>query len=219
MRRTCCGSCDADRACGSRVDFLIVLALAATISCATQRAPETTARRTSPTTLAYFNEGKLFVIGVDVRAARLAGPSDFLPLQIFLENHGKRPVRFERESLVLERPDGVRLPVCTNQEFRRDYRRSLADAHLGSPFIETISGRFPEPPFRWQPIDFFPPRSEGSAPRDGIDVLLGDVVFGYVYFRQPNLESAGLKGVYKLLLKLGGSDAEYVVDLIPYDLH
>lgn len=218
MRKPCCGSCSTDRRRVRPAVALIAVALLAVLSCASRSVAGTGSRRPPAPKSTFFNEGELLLIAVDARAARLAGPSEFLPLQVLVENRGQRTFRLERESFVLERPDGMRLPISTTQEFRRDYQRSLADAHLGTAFIDTIAGRFPEPPFHWQRIDFFPPRSESTAPRQEIDLRLGDVVFGYLYFRQPDLDPPGIHGVYKLLVKPGGGDTTYVVDLMPYDL-
>ena len=219
MRKTCCESCAADRVRAPLGGLLvIVVTLAAAGSCAARTTATGDMRGNPPPKISFFNEGKHLVIGVDVRAARLTGPSEFLPLQVLVENNGRRALRLLRESFVLERPDGTRLPVSTSEEIRRDYRRALADAHLGTVFIDTISGRFPEPPYHWQPLDFFPLRTESTVPRDAIDLRLADVTFGYIYFRQPNLAPRALKGTYKLFVTFGGSDATYIVDLIPYDL-
>ena len=218
MRKRCCGSCGVEMARAAHAIASIALVIVAAASCTTRTSGEAHAPRTPTPPLASFSEGKALVIGVDVRAARLAGPSEFLPLQVIVADNGKRPLRLDRESFVLERPDGVRLPVCTVRELRHDYGRSLADAHLGSAFVETIAGRFPEPPFHWQPLDFFPLRTEATTPRDGIDLRFGDVAIGYIYFRQPDLAPRAVHGAYKLLVKPGGDAATYVVDLIPYDL-
>jgi hypothetical protein len=218
MRKTCCVNCATERVRGPLVGVLIAGALTATAACAPRSTPEPGPQAIPRARVEFFNDGKLLLLGVDVRAARINGPSEFLPLQVLLENRGKQTLRVERESFVLERPDGMLLPICSIQEFRRDYQRSLADTHLGAPFLDTIAGRFPEPPFHWQPMDFFPLRTEATAPRNAIDVRFGDVVHGYIYFRQPNLDPRGLRGVYKLLMKPGGAETTFVVDLMPYDL-
>jgi len=218
MRRPCCGKYAADRVRGPLACVLIAGALIAIAACAPLATPESGSWEISRNRLEFVNEGKLLLLDVDVRAAKLTGPSEFLPLQVLVKNHGRQTLRVERESFVLERPDGMRLPICSIEEFHRDYHGGLSDTHLGAQFLDRIAGRFPEPPFHWQPMDFFPLRTGAAVPRDRIDLRFGDVVYGYVYFRQPNLDPRGLRGVYKLLMKPGGTDTTFVVDLVPYAL-
>jgi hypothetical protein len=220
MRKTCSSSCATDRYARRLAVAFTVGAIMTSLSCAVHNAPSHGDHEIPKDRLAFFNDGKILLFGVDIRAARTSGPSEFLPLQVILANHGKQALRIARESFVLERPDGTRLPTCTVSELRRDYHREMADRRLGEMFLDTIAGRFPEPPFHWQSIDFFPPRSGtgAAAPRNDIDLRFGDVVVGYLYFRQPSADLSGVRGMYKLVLTPGGTDTTFVVDLMPYEL-
>ena len=170
-----------------------------------------------PGQTSFFNDGKELVLGVDVRASRIAGSLEFLPVQVVVLNRRKVELALARESFTLVRPDGVNLPVASPEEFWRDYHRVKADGHMGLPFLENVFGHYPSPPFHWASLDLFPEKFSGVIPRDGLSLRFGDGTFGFVYFRHPAGEGPAPAGVYKLLFRPHGSDQTYVLDFVPYD--
>jgi len=164
----------------------------------------------------FFNAGKVLVLGLDVRTSRLAGRREFLPVQLVLLNRAATPLTVARESFTLVRPDGVRLPIASPREFWEDYPRPKADVRTSRPFYESVFGRYPEPPFHWASLDFFPDRHSGIVPRDGMTLRLGDGAFGLIYFRHPTQGAAAPGGLYRLLMRPAGAEDEYVVEFEPY---
>lgn len=163
----------------------------------------------------YFQYGSELFLGVDVQAARIGKPTDYLPLYVVMVNSrkGSEPFRVGRESFVVEFPDGSRHPAATYEEFEDEYGRGPRDVRMAETFVESLRTRFPSPPYSWQPLDFFPLRASGTFPRDSIDVHPQYLVQGYVYFRLP--EEADLRGRFKLLLTPERSDTTYVVEFYP----
>lgn len=160
----------------------------------------------------YFQYGSELFLGVDVQAARIARPTDYLPLYLVVVNtqNGSKGIQVGRESLVVELPDGRRLPAAAYEEFEDEYTRGPRDVRMVETFVETLRTRFPAPPYSWQPLDFFPLRASGTFPRDSIEVLPQYLVQGYVYFRLP--EKVDLTGRFKLLMTPERSDTTYVVE-------
>jgi hypothetical protein len=163
----------------------------------------------------YFQYGTELFLGVDVQAARIARPADYLPLYLVVLNsrNDSGAIRIGREGLVVELPDGRRLPAASYEEFEDEYTRGPRDLRMAETFVETLKTRFPAPPYRWQPLDFFPLRSSGTFPRDSMEVLPQYLVQGYVYFRLP--DEASLAGRCKLLLTPERTDTTYVVEFYP----
>jgi len=163
----------------------------------------------------YFQYGSELFLGVDVQAARIARPTDYLPLYLVVLNsrNDSGAIRVGRESLVVELPDGRRLPAASYEEFEDEYTRGPRDLRMVETFVETLRTRFPAPPYDWQPLDFFPLRASGTFPRDSIEVFPQYLVQGYVYFRLP--AEVSLEGRHKLLLTPERSDTTYVVEFYP----
>lgn len=164
----------------------------------------------------FFNEGKAWFFGVDVRSARLSGPQDFLPMQVMIVTRGSNPDLLTRESFVLEIPGGKLLPLVSYSEFRAGYRRSRADLRIGAEFLENLTTRFSTPPFTWLPMDFYPPKNSPTVPRSRIETRQGQLLYGYLYFRRPDPDEPWPFGLYKLLFRSSASDDTYVVDLYPF---
>ena len=166
------------------------------------------------TATSYMNDGADAQLMVDVRAAQVTGPRNFLPLLIGIEGKNKERWVIAREDIVLELPEGTLLPVADYDEFLEEYRRARNDLRLGEPFFNTLSGRFSSPPFTRRSLDFFPEKTLGIFPRKDIGMRRGEVLFGYLYFRLP--EQAQVAGVFKLLVSPQGYGETLVVDFEPF---
>jgi len=163
----------------------------------------------------YYEEGALLFVSVDVRAARLAGPRDLLPLYFVIVKHkGSDFLELGRESFVLELPDGTREPLATYEQYEDNYLRERADARAVAEYLDTIAGRFPQPPYSWLSLDFFPQRASGIFPRDEIDLRARVLIHGYLYFPLP--PDPPLDQRYRLLVTPLGSETTYVVDFPPF---
>lgn len=199
------------------VTFSLVLAVASLLGGCAGRSEidRPDAPSSKLTASSYFQFGSELFLGVDVQAARIAKPKDYLPLYLVVVNSQNRSggIQVGRESLVVEFPDGSRLPAASYDEFEDEYTRGPRDIRMAETFVETLRTRFPAPPYSWQPLDFFPLRASGTFPRDSIEVLPQYLVRGYVYFRLP--EEASLEGRFKLLLTPERSDTTYVVEFYP----
>jgi hypothetical protein len=170
-----------------------------------------------PGQTAFHSEGKALFLAVDVRAAKLSGPDDFLPLYFVIANKDKAAVRIHREGITLETPSGTVLPLASSDEFWRDYTRSRQDVAMAQGFLDAVAGQFPEPPHHWMELEFFPPKDSPVAPRTTpVDLRFADVARGYLYFRTPD-GGPFASGTYKLLVRPEGSDAAFIVDFKPYD--
>jgi hypothetical protein len=202
---------------GSRAAILLLLAglLACFPSCI-HRASLAGSSGPGPGQTAYHSEGSALFLGVDVRAASLAGRSEFLPLYLVVANKSRATLRVDRESFRVETPSGTVLPLVTPQEFRRDYTRSRQDEQMAQGFLDAVAGKFPEPPHHWIDLEFFPPKDSSVVPRTSkVDLRIADVARGYVYVRHPD-GSPFPAGKYKLLVKPEGSEETYVVEFEPY---
>jgi hypothetical protein len=163
----------------------------------------------------YYQSGKELFFGIDVRAARIGGPRTMLPLYLTIVRlEGDAPIYFGRESFVLELPDRSRVPLADYDEFSHDYDRSRADLRAVGTFIDALAGKFPEPPYSWLPLDFFPPRGSGTFPRETIDLRAQQLTHGFVYFRLP--EEPPLDARYKLLVTPQRSETTFVIDFPPF---
>jgi hypothetical protein len=162
----------------------------------------------------YINEGKVFRFLVDVRAARLLGPTEILPLMVAFENKTQPLWTISRESFILELPDGTTLPLMSYEEYEADYNRERSDLRASQPFIEAMAGRYPQPPFIWLALDFFPVKHTGDFPREEIESRTGFLINGFIYFRLPSVPEE--QGRYKLLLKPQEHEETFVVDFEPY---
>ncbi len=208
-----------------RLRPLVIAAVAAALlvlpGCSGFKRPLTEAGATEQPTLsrfAYINEGRVLHLIVDVRASRIGGQQDFLPLHIALLNRSKEDLVVNRESFTLETPDRKLLPLATYEEFGRDYPRHRVDLRIGRELIETLGGRYPDPPFKWRNLEFFPLRDSGTVPRDEISLRQGEMAIGYVYFRLAEPGALPDPGQCKLLLSPTSSDEEFVVDVRAYKL-
>jgi hypothetical protein len=162
----------------------------------------------------YINEGRVFRFLVEVRAARLLGPTEFLGLMVAFENTTQQLWTINRESFVLELPDGTTLPLMSYAEYEKDYRRERSDLRATRPFFESMAGRYPQPPFMWIPLDFFPVKNSTTFPREDVQGRTGQLIHGFIYFRLPTLPEKA--GRYKLLLKPREYEETFVVDFEPY---
>ena len=198
---------------------LLVVSLLLLSGCSRFKKPLTEAGATEQPKLsrfAYINEGRVLHLIVDVRAARIGGHQDFLPLQIALLNRSKQDLVINRESFTLETPDRTLLPLASYEEFERDYPRHRVDLRIGRELIETLGGRYPAPPFKWRDLAFFPLRESGTVPRDEISLRQGEMAIGYVYFRLAEPGALPDPGKCKLLLSPTSLDDEFVVDVRAY---
>jgi hypothetical protein len=162
----------------------------------------------------YINEGKVFRYLVDVRAARLLGPTEMLALMVAFENKTQELWTINRESFVLELPDGTTLPLMSYEEYEADYSRERSDLRASQPFIEAMAGRYPQPPFTWLSLDFFPVKHTGVFPRQDVQGRTGQLINGFIYFRLPSVPDE--EGRFKLLLKPREAEETFVVDFEPY---
>jgi hypothetical protein len=169
-----------------------------------------------PGVVDYSTEGKLWFVGVSARVSRMSGPSDFLPLNLVLVDKNAGTVTIGRESFVLETPDGVRLPVISYDYFKDDYRNDRSDRRIGEDYVERFTGRFPQPPFTWRELEFFPIRNSGIVPRDSIQTREGELLWGFVYFAKPSEDYVFPEGMYKLLFTPLPDGPTFVVELFPY---
>jgi len=163
----------------------------------------------------YFESGREMFISVDVRAARLGKPRNMLPLYgVLVRLKGNDPIFFGRESFVLELPDRSRVPLVAYDEFADDYSRSQADRRALGSFLDSIRGKFPEPPYSWLSLDFFPRRGSSVFPREAVDLRAQQLTHGYLYFRLP--DDPPLDGRYQLLITPQRSDTTYVINFSPF---
>ncbi len=196
---------------------IVAVGMLMTSGCVRQaqpRSPDDPSRKLTGTS--YFESGKDVFIGVDVRAARVGGPENLLPVLVTVVKQSDVPRRMDigRESFVLQLPDNRRLPLATYGEYENDYRRGRVDRRLSVAYLESLTTRFPEPPFSWLPLDFFPLRASGTFPRESVDLRVNQLTQGYLYFAMPG--DAPDEGRYNLLFTPQGSDTNYVVDFSPY---
>ena len=162
----------------------------------------------------FFNSGTKLSFSVGTRAARLSGPQEFLPVHLVIANTGAASVTFDRESFVLELPDGLLVPLASADEVVRDYRRLRADRRIAEAFFENVGGAYPSPPFTWIPLELFPER-HGPIPRSDLDIRQAQVTFGNIYFRVPE-GAAAEDAWHKLLIRPRGAKTTFVVDFLPY---
>ncbi len=164
--------------------------------------------------LTAVDEGRELLLAVDVRALVLSGAARrtddevVVPLAVAVTNKGlSRTIALATESFTLELPDGTRAPVVDAATLARTYHRQRVDLEATRPFEEFLLGRFGVPPFRYVGFDFFPLAQEGAVPRRSIDLPLGTVGWGLLYFRVPH----GVVRGGKLLVHPTGSRETYVV--------
>ena len=160
----------------------------------------------------YYEQGSALFLGVDVRAARVAGPDEFLPLFVVVQP--KADLSVTRESFTLELSDRTRLPLITYREFSDDYTRARQDRRLVQNFLETLQGRFPDPPFAYRQLEFYPLKWESTLPRDVRDLRQGELGLGFLYFRLP--QPAQPEERFKLLFRGAQLDETFVVDFPVY---
>jgi hypothetical protein len=185
---------------------LPVLLAAASAACSVA-GREATPRPPNPAAMSFFNEGKQLCFGVDVRPSRIAGTGEALTaFQIVVVNKDLDLLEIDRESILIEGANGKVLPLASYEEFRKEYGRTAVDERAGQPFRDTMTGRFPSPPYELHELDFYPPRGTVRSPRESIDLRRGDMAMGFVYFRLGELAPAPPLGRYKLLLRPKGMD-------------
>lgn len=200
--------------------WVVVPALALLgLSCATGRdselkQPQDLSRK--PGVTDYADEGKLWYVGVSVRAARLSGPGEMLPLNVVLVDKDAGEAEITRESFTLETPDRTLLPVVGYGEFQRGYRRDRADQLAGEEYVERHAQVFSQPPFTWRRLDFFPLRNSRTTSRDSIETRRGELLHGYLYFAAPALGETFSEGKYKLLFRPSSAEAPIVVEFYPF---
>jgi hypothetical protein len=178
------------------------------------RTPQEPQRKSGVTD--FSDEGKLWFIGVSVRAARLTGPQEMLPLNLVLVNKTAGPATVSRESFSVEMPDGTLLPVVSYDEFEQDYRRDRSDLRAGEEYVQRFTQRFSAPPFTWRELEFFPLRNSAVVARSTIDTRNGELLHGYLYFRSPSERDQFPEGRYKLLFQPRPGDDIFVVEFYPY---
>jgi hypothetical protein len=197
----------------------VLLAIAIGAACVTGKRSELrTAQepQRKPGVTDFSNEGKLWFIGVSVRAARLAGPQEMLPLNLVLVNKTAGQATVSRESFSVETPDGTSLPVVTYREFEQDYRRDRSDLRAGEEYIQRFTQRFSAPPFTWRELEFFPLRNSATVARASLDTRSSELLHGYLYFRAPSDDYRFPEGKYKLLFQPRPADDIFVVEIFPY---
>jgi len=165
---------------------------------------------------AFINPGEGFELIVDVRASWIAKRQDFLPLLIAVRNKVDERIEFTKESFRLEGSDGSIIPLASNFEFERDYRRYRIDYRAGESFLETLNGRFPTPPFRTRMLEFYPAKESRISPREEQSARQAEIIIGYIYFRIPDENFIAEDGKCKLLFRPKGHDNDYVLDLPVY---
>ena len=200
------------------VGMMVLLALS--LSCAKGKSsrmsqPKETTRKASVTD--YTTEGKMWYIGASIRASRMAGPTrSMIPVNMIIVNKDAGPNKISRESLVLETSDGTLLPVVSYEQYERDYRDDRSDQLAGIEWIERHTGRYPDPPFTWLELEFFPLRNTSVSPRDTIDTRGRELLHGYVYFGKPSEDYEFPEGKYKLLFTPQPGPDTFVVELFPF---
>ena len=175
----------------------VLLAAPALQGCAGRELQEGQRRNTTFTGTSFGSDGTNFEWIVETRAARIAGPAEFLPLQIMIRNKEKGDLTVLREGFVLEREDGTQLPLVPYREFEKSYPRHRVDLRTGVSFFETLNGRYPDPPFQHRSLDFYPLRESGTVPRDEIVLRTGQIAIGFIYFRMPDPDELPRPGMYK----------------------
>lgn len=196
------------------VAALLGLALLAATGCA-ERMRDPTAPSPKFAGTSFYESGTDLFIGVDLRAAWIGGPRNMLPVYlVMMKQEGPGFLDFGRESFVLEFPDKSRTALATFEDWDKNYRRSRPDAQVTTTYLETINGRFPQPPYEWQRMDFFPLRGSGIFPREDFEIRARQLWHGYLYFPLPDEAPAG--GRYKLLATPNNADVTYVVDFPPF---
>jgi len=200
------------------IPLAVVVLLALAPSCDRFKKTElpTAARQPKLTGTAYINEGDSVHLIVDVRASRIAGNSEFLPLQVALLNRTKQDMVVNRESFSLESPSSSLLPLSTYAEFEDNYPRHRIDLRIGREFIEHLNGKYPSPPFRKRPLEFYPIKESGVPPRDEISLRQGEMAIGFIYFRLPDTGFLTGNGSSKLLIQPLNWPESYVIDIETY---
>jgi hypothetical protein len=189
---------------------LLLAAIAVTPGClrsSTIEAPQRTELSPKLTPFAYFTEGKVAFIGVDGRAAQYIKEQPIFPLGLGLANHGKGPLRFERESFVLETADGKRYPLAAYEEYTRDYDRGRLDVQLADTFTEALNSRFAT----YNSVQFrlFPVQGEGGTIMNRIE--LGRLFWTQTYLYFPVPED-GIHGKqFTLLVTAEGEADRFIV--------
>jgi len=197
------------------IPVVILLSIVLVAGCnRLQKAPETGQGKLAAT--AYMNNGKAVEVIVDVRASRIAGNNEYLPLHLAVHNRLNDELVLNREDLVLELADGTRLPLASYEEFEKDHRRHRIDIRIGNDFIETLGSRYPAPPFQWRDLEFFPAMDSGTVPRTEIELRKAQIAVGLIYFRIPEGSALAGAGEATLLLNASHTGETYVVDVQAY---
>jgi hypothetical protein len=179
--------------------------------------PEGAAKRQPKLTgTAYINQGDEVDLVVDVRAARIAGNAEFLPLQVAVLNRTKKDLVVNRESFSLENPDSALIPLASVSEFEDNYPRHRVDLRVGRELIEHLRAKYPSPPFTKRPLEFYPIKESGVVPRNEISLRQGEMAIGYVYFRLPDEGFLTGNGTSKLLIQPLNWPEQYVIDIEAY---
>ena len=201
-----------------RIAFLTaLLSIALALhGCAGRELQEGQRRYETFTGTSFTSDGTNFQWIVETRAARIAGPAEFLPLQLMIRNKDKADLTVPREGFVLERDDGTKLPLVSYREFEKGYPRHRVDLRTGVSFLESLNGRFPDPPFQHRSLDFYPLRESGTVPREEIVLRTGQIAIGFLYFRMPDPEELTRPGNYKVLFTPGGTEERYVLEVQAY---
>jgi hypothetical protein len=200
------------------IPLAVIVLLALAPSCNRFKKTElpNAARQPKLTGTAYINEGDSVHMIVDVRAARIIGSAEFLPLHVALLNRTKQDMVVNRESFSLESPASDLLPLSSYAEFEDNYPRHRVDLRIGRDFIEFMNGKYPSPPFTKRPLEFYPIKESGVPPRNEISLRQGEMAIGYIYFRLPDTEFLTGDGTSKLLIQPLNWPESYVVDIRTY---
>lgn len=189
--------------------FLLALLTGLSPALAQEQQPRNEAKKSPHGKVTFFNEGKQFVLGVDLRPAVVGKPEEFLPLNLVLVNlRGGPGLAFSREGLTLELADGRRLPLASVEEVHNQYHQMKLDLRLSEEFVAQMRGLYHVPPFQELLLDFYPLRETGIVPRKTIDFREATRLFGIVYFRVPK---DALSRPMKLLVHFSGDKETYVV--------
>jgi hypothetical protein len=147
----------------------------------------------------FFEEGRQLFIGVDTRMAGTMKKGGIVPLGLAVANLSKIPVTLNRESFVLEAPDGTRFPLISLKEFRREYNRSRIDVQLADSLSGMMTSRFETQ--RFTPFQLFPAQGGRRNATNAVDLGRRFWTQNYLYFRVP--ETLRGTGVFTLLVDTG----------------
>ena len=190
----------------------VLLAACAAAACAGGPRPYDDEAGLSPRLIrtAYFDDGKVLFVGLDVAAAVAVDAERTFPLALVLANRGPAGAAFDRESFRLEDDGGRAFPLLSYEEFRALSRATSLDRRASEKFYEAAAQRLgpaaggANPTIRAVP--FF---GVETARRDRVDIAPAEWARGMLYFPRPAGDLAGR--VFSLLVRPIGAAETIVV--------